>query len=47
MVVMKDNDFIENYAGLKGSAIFIKQVSRITIDNGFFIGNGPVYSRIE
>ena len=32
----KDNDFTENYSGLKGTAIYVKQYSSTIIDNNNF-----------
>lgn len=45
--VLKDNEFIENFSGLKGTALMFKQYSHVLIDNCNFYKNGPVFSAIE
>ncbi|TNV74720.1 hypothetical protein FGO68_gene12535 [Halteria grandinella] len=46
-VSIMGNDFQENYSGLKGSALYIKKFSQISIYDNNFFQNGPVYSSIE
>lgn len=46
-VFIKDNQFFENYSGMKGTGLYIKQFSSIFITDCLFVSNGPVYSTIE
>ena len=39
--------FIENYSGLKGTAAYFKQMSKVRITNSLIQNNGPVFSSQE
>jgi hypothetical protein len=42
-VLIQDTIFEENYVGLKGSAVYVKYVSQVVVNNSEFSSNGPMY----
>jgi hypothetical protein len=46
LYILKDT-FLENYSGLKGTALYINYISSPSIDLSDFVLNGPVYSYFE
>lgn len=44
---IENSQFIENYSGMKGTAVYLKQMSKIRIVNTVFQNNGPTFSNAE
>ncbi|CDW73676.1 UNKNOWN [Stylonychia lemnae] len=40
-------NFTENYSGIKGTAIYLKYINKIRIQNSTFASSGPVYAVLE